>query len=234
MAENILCSISGCDKPSLSRGWCRSHYHRFLRHGNPLGGRFLTNAERTCETIGCSKTARVRGMCDAHYRKKMKYGDALSSSPNKRLRETWISNHKDYPLDDCLTWPFKTGSFGRGAVMINGRRLTAPRAMCIAAHGEPPTQTHQAAHSCGNGHAGCLNPRHLRWATHDENMKDRAVHGRDRKGRDINTAKLTEIDVYEIRKMKGVRTCGSVAKDYGVTKSTIVKIMSRKTWAWLE
>lgn len=29
------CSIDGCDKPSHTRGWCRTHYARYYRNGEP-------------------------------------------------------------------------------------------------------------------------------------------------------------------------------------------------------
>lgn len=39
MAENFkACSVGICNNPVRSRGYCRSHYERLLRHGNPLGG----------------------------------------------------------------------------------------------------------------------------------------------------------------------------------------------------
>lgn len=34
-----VCVIDGCDKPVDSRDWCSAHYTRWLRHGDPLGGR---------------------------------------------------------------------------------------------------------------------------------------------------------------------------------------------------
>lgn len=30
-----LCSIEGCDQPAHTRGWCRRHYSRFYRTGDP-------------------------------------------------------------------------------------------------------------------------------------------------------------------------------------------------------
>lgn len=46
------------------------------------------------------------------------------------------------------------------------------RHMCKLKNGDPPTPDHEAAHSCGNGKHGCINPNHLRWATDAENMAD--------------------------------------------------------------
>ena len=34
--------VEGCDKPVLQKGYCRPHYMRWWRHGDPLGG----NADR--------------------------------------------------------------------------------------------------------------------------------------------------------------------------------------------
>jgi hypothetical protein len=30
------CTIDGCCKPQASRGWCRMHYARWQRNGNPV------------------------------------------------------------------------------------------------------------------------------------------------------------------------------------------------------
>ena len=38
MAKTQICSIAGCGKPTKGRGWCAAHYHRWTRHGDPLGG----------------------------------------------------------------------------------------------------------------------------------------------------------------------------------------------------
>ena len=39
MTARIKCSVDGCGDISLSLGFCRKHYARYRRHGDPLAGR---------------------------------------------------------------------------------------------------------------------------------------------------------------------------------------------------
>lgn len=39
MATQTICSVPGCGKNDVKRGWCESHYRRWTRHGTPTGGR---------------------------------------------------------------------------------------------------------------------------------------------------------------------------------------------------
>lgn len=48
--------------------------------------------------------------------------------------------------------------------------------ICTMVHGPKPSNHHSATHSCGNGHRGCINPKHIRWRTHRENMVEMANH----------------------------------------------------------
>lgn len=99
----------------------------------------------------------------------------------KGKAQQWLKDHLEYPHDYCLIWPFCTdGRVGRGLMGVNGKRGWAHRFMCELAHGPAPEGKPQAAHSCGNGHKGCVNPRHLSWKNNSENQLDRSRHGRGR------------------------------------------------------
>lgn len=39
MASSVTCSVAGCGLPSYQKNFCRSHYKRWWRHGDPLAGR---------------------------------------------------------------------------------------------------------------------------------------------------------------------------------------------------
>jgi hypothetical protein len=99
----------------------------------------------------------------------------------RSLTREWIEAHKGYPHDWCLIWPFaRDGRVGRGSMNGRGARRSewAHRVMCEMVHGDAPPDRPQAAHTCGNGHKGCVNPRHLVWKNNSENQRDRAKHGR--------------------------------------------------------
>ncbi|TPJ76889.1 Lrp/AsnC family transcriptional regulator [Mesorhizobium sp. B2-6-3] len=60
MAVSRLCSILGCGKRHLARGWCRAHYLRWFRHGDPLaGGTFYGEAQEYYRTVVLAHNADV-------------------------------------------------------------------------------------------------------------------------------------------------------------------------------
>ena len=141
----------------------------------------------------------------------------------------WIRQHQNYPHDDwCLMWPFYRlrgyGSFG-----YLGKQYYAHRFMCELTHGAPPTPQHQAAHSCGNGHLGCVNPRHLSWKTKSQNQLDCREHGTQAKHYGGNKGRLTREQAEEIRQMKGEKTQVEIAEQYGVSESTVSDIWLNRT-----
>ncbi len=146
----------------------------------------------------------------------------------------WIDSNRQHQGDNCLIWPFGKLSSGHPAtVRVDGVETLAHRVMCERRNGPPPSPAHEAAHNCGKGHNGCIHPGHLRWATHSENMLDRALHGTDNRGEKHSSARLTREDVLAIRSMKGVKTDVSIAAEYGITPQYVGTIHARKKWAWL-
>jgi hypothetical protein len=134
----------------------------------------------------------------------------------KGVAYNWLVQHKDFAGDDCLPWPFSRDSrVGRGLLGHEGKRYWAHRLMCILVHGEPPSPKHQASHSCGRGHEGCVNPRHLEWKTNSENQYDRRKHGTQMGGIGTRT-RLTPEQIAEMRALKGKMVRLEIAKKFGV------------------
>ncbi|MEO1503165.1 MAG: HNH endonuclease [Pseudomonadota bacterium] len=130
--------------------------------------------------------------------------------------------------DKCIIWPFGFASNGYGAIYARGQMRSAHREICREAHGEPTSKDLDAAHSCGV--KGCVNPRHLRWATKRENAADRIEHGTHSGGAANPQSKLTNEAVKEIRRPQGRVRQVDLASRYGVTRSAISYAQSGHTW----
>lgn len=81
--RNERCSIDGCAKNELARGWCSTHYSRWQRHGSPAAEvrhRSPAYGEAMCSVEGCEKAVHARGWCPAHLGRWRQYGDPLGSA----------------------------------------------------------------------------------------------------------------------------------------------------------
>jgi hypothetical protein len=128
----------------------------------------------------------------------------------------------DYEGDECLIWPFSRDDKGYAHAQVWGKVRKAYRAMCVLAHGEPPSPTHVASHSCGNGSGGCINPNHLRWMTNSENQIERyRVHGRRPEKYYGQKGKLTREQIKQIQDERGRTPISQLAKRHGVKRGAI-------------
>lgn len=190
MADFKLCSIPNCSKPAAHKGWCKAHYTRWHRHGDPLGG----------------------------------------STSKGALPDFLHNTVMPYQGQDCLTWPYTRDRTGYGRIRINKKSLSVSRLVCEHVHGPAPTNTHEAAHSCGNGHLGCVTPSHLSWKTPAENQADRIAHGTHQFGEKNARNKLTEKQVQKIRSLKGIITQVEIARIFGISFVTVSDIHNRRRW----
>lgn len=130
-------------------------------------------------------------------------------------------------VDECVIWPYAVDDAGRAILMVKGETKRAATLMCERVHGPKPPDKDCAAHDCGD--PVCVNPYHLRWATHKENGEDKVLHGRSCKGTLNSRAKLTAAQVVNI--FKDTRMIVKIAEDYPVTASTIGFIKAGKIWS---
>lgn len=188
---------------------------------------------KLCSIPDCNKPVHCRDMCTKHYRRFMAHGDPLKEPRHVEARQFLEDTVYNYRGDDCLIWPFTRVQFGYGRIHIDGVTHRVHRLACEKMHGTPPPNQAHVAHTCGNGHLGCVNPMHLRWATIAENNHDKIAHGRSSRGKRNPTAVLDENKVREIRKLRGVMTQRAIADRYGVSNQTVSLILKGGVWGWV-
>ncbi len=105
--DKPTCTIDGCERAVAARGWCRLHYHRWHRHGDPLHVTPWTpppqNRPRTtgCSSGGCAAPHFAKGMCKSHYQQ------AYYVANRERLTQQQAANratHQQRDADRARAW----------------------------------------------------------------------------------------------------------------------------------
>lgn len=181
---------------------------------------------RLCSVPACGKKHHSNGYCRNHNARWRAHGDPEAGKAAHGEPMSWLMTHRGHTDEACLIWPFARDRKGYAKLQQGG----AYRVMCEVAHGRPPSPEHEAAHSCGLGHEGCVNPRHLRWATRKDNSADRLAHGTDLRGAKSPTTSLKPMQVEEIRSLAGRMRQKDIAMRFGIGQSTVSRIQRGKVW----
>jgi hypothetical protein len=239
------CVIHGCTRPHKGHGLCRFHLRRkradaewrgvAFEQGDPLAVWVVREPGRRCTAPGCDNPYSAKGLCRIHYLRK--YGRGGDVTERRRAEagapERFLESAFKHNSDECLFWPYSTkGGYAR--ISLNhGIGQNVCRIICQRVYGLAPTNKHEAAHSCGNGHVGCINPRHLRWATPKENGADKKRHGTGPRGARSAFNKVSEDQVRTIVSLEGRMSRKELADHFNVHCTTVDAILSGKSWGWL-
>lgn len=187
-------------------------------------------SNKVCSVDDCGNTLLAKGLCQMHYARMSRHGSVEPTRipPGGTLK--FINSLFEINENNCVIWPFAKSKNGYGQFRLEGKTATVSRYVCEIKHGERSRDIH-AAHSCGQGHLGCVNPNHIFWKTAKENSDDKNLHGTILLGEKCFGAKLSKLDVLEIR-VSGLPN-KELCKIYGVSRSQINNIKSLKSWRWL-
>lgn len=187
-----------------------------------------------CTVEGCGKREKGRGFCERHLWRLRKHGDPCGGGVDEGAPLRWLEDNVNYNADECLIWPFGRNHFGYAAVYWRGRAQGAHRVMLCLAVGEPPSVSHEGAHSCGRGTSGCVSPKHLSWKTHLENMRDRIRHGTSNRGTTNGQCRLSDQQAREVKlALAHGDKVAEIAERFDVSVGAIRNIKSGRNWAWL-
>ena len=126
---------------------------------------------------------------------------------------------------DCIEWAGGFKSDGYGYLYVNGVQVIAHRHVAEQHFG--PLGARVVRHRCDNRR--CVNPDHLIIGDQVGNARDTCVRGERH-----CKLKLTLEQVKEIKAKLPYNTTVALAAEYGVTQTTISKIKTGRTWAWID
>ena len=177
----------------------------------------------TCREADCAKAVKYIGLCEAHYKRARRSGALPLQRRANGYQAAWIHENVSFGGEECLIWPFYRQPNGYGTVRWGGKTRRVIRVMCELAHGPEPVEGAVVAHSCECGRHGCVNPKHLRWATHQENMKEATLNRRMR-----GPKKISDDDVERLRELRSTMTLRELSQIFGIAQSTVSEICSGK------
>ena len=135
-------------------------------------------------------------------------------------------------LGPCWLWTDHRDRKGYGRIKINGQTRFAHHIALELVGFIIPAEFLQVRHLCHN--PPCCRPSHLKIGTSQDDADDRTSAGRQARGECHGSAKLDPTSVREIRALyqPGVRgrSCGDLAKKFGVSKPNVYRIIHGETW----
>lgn len=191
---------------------------------------------KICSVEICQNPVLARGLCRKHYQARGRVKKREEYTERGAILK-WINDHLSYDGDDCLFWPFMRSvqTNGYGCFKKNKKQHMAHKYICTEVHGPQPEAKSVVRHLCGNGMAGCVNPKHLAWGTQKQNAYDALLHGTRCMGEDQGSSVLKEEEVLEIyrRAWSGLETQAEISEDYKVAQTQVSRIKLGKQWNWL-
>lgn len=186
-----------------------------------------------CCVNGCLRVAYCKKMCRAHYSRYKRNGTTISlRDPIKRFWDKVDLFGPIHPIHgQCWSWMGRINEDGYGKFDVDDTEVGAHRFLWETCFGQLPVGIN-VLHRCDN--PSCVNLDHLFTGDQNENNQDKCRKGRQPLGEDTGSAKLSDVDVIEIRKryVSGCRVNGAhqLARQFNVHVSTIGAIVSRRTW----
>lgn len=212
------CTVAGCERQHLARGWCGTHYRRWRLYGDPTAYAPPPTSPRH---------VRVKPLADRLWAKVDRSGGPDACWPRMGYRT-----------------PFGYGQISQRSKSGGWRLIGAHRAALELTLGRPLERDESACHRCDN--PPCCNPAHLFLGTPAENSADAKAKGRmrsgDRHGSRLHperilrgeaqpNAKLTAVQVEEIRVRYQWGHARELGREFGVDPSHICAIVRRARWA---
>ncbi|WP_411431134.1 HNH endonuclease [Mycolicibacterium conceptionense] len=179
-----MCSVAGCERSTKARGWCSTHYQRFLKHGDPnvLKASRGVRGVAACAVDNCPEKAFSKGLCNKHYLRSLKHGDptkVLCAQDKRPAEDRWRGRYEVDIATGCWNWTGHLAN-GYGIISVRGIDCRAHRFVYEQLIG-PIENGMTLDHLCHNRdllcpggdpctHRRCVNPDHMDPVPHVVNV----------------------------------------------------------------
>ncbi len=129
-------------------------------------------------------------------------------------------------MEGCKLWNKWIEKNGYGRINVERKKWSTHRLSYHLFKGPIPSDMF-VCHKCDN--PKCVNPDHLWLGTSEDNMKDMVKKDRQMQHENHYRAKLSKMDVIEIRKQHA-NLMNELATRYQISRGNLVSIISKKSW----
>lgn len=135
----------------------------------------MVKATRKCSIDGCENKHDARGYCKSHWKRWKRYGDPNATV--RRGRPPLTLTKKEYfwervsKSDNCWFWTGAKDANGYGRIKLSTQKIELAHRYSYELHKGPIGKGMSIDHLCHT--PSCVNPSHLREATHQQNMWNR-------------------------------------------------------------
>lgn len=191
-----------------------------------------------CSMRKCHRPALKRGMCNRCYLRWWKQTPKESRPEITTVERFMEKVDKDGPvpahashLGSCWLWTSAVRPSGHGEFSVSQARgnVSAHSYALELATGSACPDGQEACHRCDN--PPCVRPSHIYFGTRQQNTDDAWHRERHPVGSERPAARLTEVQVEEIRVRYAGGESGSwLAKEFGMRPCSIYQITSGVKW----
>lgn len=213
--KSTTCTVIGCERPYMAKGYCHSHYYRKKRAQTGPIKSYLPTLD---VPPGAELVARFES-----------FGWTITDD------ECWEwGGRRNVQGYGWFRQPVSAAQYPK-------RKLLAHR-VSHEIHNGPIPDGFVILHACDN--PPCVNPAHLSAGTFSENMKDMWGKGRNSHERLKDMAAASrevnrKVDETIVRDMRaryasGESSQSALGREYGISASQVQKIVNRTRWAHID
>ena len=166
------CTVEGCFKPHVARGYCKNHYRVWRK----TAGELNKQRRKLCAAHGCERWSHAKGYCEGHYARVLRGATVeapvrmVKVFPRARTISQYMKDRTKVTETGCHLWCGITSGDGYPRIYFKGVSRAAHRVAYELQNDIALSPAVPVHHTCGE--SMCVNPLHLQAITPHENTAE--------------------------------------------------------------